>query len=110
MKKIVKLIFIICISVVILPITGCGTKKNESAQISIVTTNFPSYDFARAVGKNNVDITMLLKPGSESHSYDPTIQDIAKIEACNLFIYTGGESDEWVHDILDSIDTSRLFV
>ena len=51
---------------------------------------------------------MLLKPGEESHSYEPTPQDIIAIQNCDLFIYVGGENDEWVEDILSSMDTGRM--
>lgn len=43
---------------------------------------------------------MLLKPGEETHSYEPTPQDIIAIQNCDLFIYVGGENDAWVEDIL----------
>ena len=49
-----------------------------------------------------------MKPGEESHSYEPTPQDIIAIQNCDLFIYVGGENDEWVEDILSSMDTGRM--
>lgn len=51
---------------------------------------------------------MLLKPGEETHSYEPTPRDILKIQNCDLFIYVGGENDEWVEEILESIDTGKF--
>lgn len=75
-----------------------------SEKLSIVTTIFPSYDFARELCQNEANITMLLKPGQESHTYEPTAQDILAIEQCDLFIYVGGENDKWVEDILESFD------
>ena len=77
-------------------------------RLSVVTTIFPCYDFTRAVAKDGAEITMLLRPGSESHSFEPTPQDIIKIGNCDVFVYVGGESDEWVEGILESIDTSRM--
>ena len=71
--------------------------------ISIVTTIFPEYDWVKnIVGENpaNAEITMLLDNGVDLHSYQPTAQDIMKISTCDLFIYVGGESDEWVEDAL----------
>ncbi len=81
-----------------------NTKKasSDTTEISIVATNFPAYDFARAVvGAENV--TMLVPAGSDIHSYEPTVADIVKIASADLFIYTGGESDEWVENILNSV-------
>lgn len=98
--------------------TGCTTTsidrgKNVSNKLSIVTTIFPQYDFTRQIAGDQAEVTMLLKPGTESHSYEPTPQDIQTIENCDLLIYTGGENDVWVDDILQTMgerkpDTLRL--
>jgi zinc transport system substrate-binding protein len=85
----------------------CGRAEGK---ISVVTTNFPCYDFARAVAGDDANIVMLLRPGSESHSFEPTPQDILRIQNCGVFVYVGGESDEWVEGILESIDTSKIKV
>jgi len=74
----------------------------EEKTISVVTTIFPEYDWVRAiVGDNdNVEITMLLDDGVDLHNYQPTAEDIMKIATCDVFVYVGGESDEWVEDAL----------
>ncbi|GBR74510.1 zinc transport system substrate-binding protein [Candidatus Termititenax aidoneus] len=106
MKKLLFLAALIFAAALI----GCA--PNSAAQsdgkINIVTTIFPQYDFARQVAGDRAKITMLLKPGAESHSYEPSPQDILKIKNSAVFIYTGGESDEWVKKILASLDTSQL--
>lgn len=89
---------------------GCSLKKEKSDSISIVTTSFPPYDFARAVAGNTADITMLLNTGAEAHSYEPTPLDIAKIQSCDVFVCIGGEDEVWVDKILYSIDTSEITV
>jgi len=104
MKKIISVI--LCMAAVLAVCCSCGkteTKKDDG-KLNVVTTIFPPYDFAKNAGGEYVNVSMLLKPGMESHSYDPTPQDIIKIQECDLFIYTGGESDEWVKDILESSD------
>ncbi len=58
----------------------------------------------RQVAGDNVSLKMLLKPGAEAHTYEPTPQDIIDIQSCDLFIYVGGESDAWVEEILSSMD------
>lgn len=78
----------------------------SDGKISVVTTIFPQYDFARQIGGDNINVTMLLKPGAESHTYEPTPMDIIKIKNCDLFIYNGGEGDVWIDTILESLDTS----
>lgn len=89
--------------------TGCGEYKADSSdRLSVVTTCFPPYDFARAVMGDTADITMLLCPGAEAHSYEPAPLDIAKIQNCDVFVYLGGEGEVWVDRILDSVDTSDM--
>lgn len=94
-------------------LTGCGTEqkakqetvenKTKDQKISVVTTIFPQYDFVRQIAGDSVDLKMLLKPGEETHSYEPTPQDIIAIQNSDLFIYVGGENDSWVEDILESM-------
>lgn len=84
-------------------------KKNEK-RLSIVCSNFPEYDFARQIAGDKADITMLLKPGAESHTYEPTPEDIITIQNSDMFVYVGGDSDEWVADVLSSMDQSKMTV
>lgn len=97
-------------------LTGCGmsgqqTEQNggkeqnkvENEKISVVATIFPQYDFVRQIAGDDVELKMLLKPGEETHSYEPTPQDIIAIQNSDLFIYVGGENDAWVEDILESM-------
>jgi len=81
-----------------------STKGAVDSKISIVTTTFPSYDFARAVAGDDADIEMLIKPGAEVHSFEPTPADIITIENADLFIYIGGESEVWVEELLESAE------
>ncbi len=100
---------ILCVMMAVMLITvcfcSCSSTENtdkKSGKLSIVTTIFPPYDFARQVAGDKAELTMLLKPGTESHNYDPTPQDIIKIQNADMFIYVGGESDKWVEDMLAS--------
>lgn len=77
----------------------------EAAPLSIIAVNFPAFDFARSLTGETADVRLLLPPGSESHSYEPTPQDIIAIQNCDLFLYTGGESDSWIEAILLSMGT-----
>lgn len=90
-----------------------GAHAADSDTLSIVTTIFPQYDFTRQIAGDRAKVSMLLKPGAESHSYEPSPQDIKAIQGCDLFLYTGGENDVWVEDVLHSMgdqkpDTLRL--
>ena len=82
---------------------GKEQNKVENKKISVVATIFPQYDFVRQIAGENVELKMLLKPGEETHSYEPTPQDIIAIQNSDLFIYVGGENDAWVEDILESM-------
>lgn len=91
-------------------LAACGNKNEEyvdDGKIQIVTTVFPAYDFAREIGGDRASVTLLIPPGSEIHSYEPTPQDIIKIQNCDLFIYNGGESDKWVEGVLESLSGER---
>ncbi len=103
-KRFVALILAVLCAV--LCFTACTDNKDEKSdgKLKVVTTIFPPYDFAKQIGGEYVDVSMLLKPGMESHNFDPTPQDIIKIQDADMFIYVGGESDEWVKDILESGD------
>ena len=71
--------------------------------LSIVTANFPCYDLARALTGGLAEVQMLLPPGSESHSYEPSPRDMIAIQNADLFVYTGGESDHWIETLLESL-------
>ena len=73
-------------------------------RLKVVATNFPCYDFARQVCGDGAEVTMLLKPGTEAHAYDPTPADILAMGNADLFVYIGGESDAWADGILASFD------
>lgn len=97
---------VLCAFFVISSLMGCGrpSQVDKEPKLKIVTTIFPQYDFARQIAGGNAELTMLLKPGAESHSYEPSPQDIKTIQNSDIFIYTGGENDVWIEDILSSLD------
>ena len=90
---------------------GCGTAmpmSKNSKKMNVVATIFPAYDWAKNVAGDNADITLLLDSGVDLHNYQPTAQDILKITQADVFIYVGGESDEWVEDVLRTADNKNL--
>ncbi|MDR0884851.1 MAG: metal ABC transporter substrate-binding protein [Clostridiales Family XIII bacterium] len=115
MKRFLSFIFtVLMLTMLTTLMVGCGqsskaeTDTKSDPKISIVATVFPPYDFAREIVGDQAEVTMLLPPASESHSFEPTPQDIIKIQNCDVFIYVGGESDEWVNNVLASMDTSKM--
>lgn len=106
MKKILSVIIVSAVLCALL--AGCGAElgpeqEQEDGRLSVVATVFAPYDFARQLVGERGEVTLLLPPGSESHSYEPTPKDIIGIQNCDLFIYVGGESDAWVADVLESV-------
>ncbi|MEI7579914.1 MAG: zinc ABC transporter substrate-binding protein [bacterium] len=89
---------------------GNASKKNESSQLQVVTTLFPLYDFVREVGGDKVNVTLLLPPGVEAHSYEPMPSDIVTINNSDLLIYTGKFMEPWVVDLNSGIGNSKLLL
>lgn len=85
-------------------ITACTApaEKADGGKLQIVTTLFPYYDFARAIAQDRADVTLLLSPGREAHSFEPTPLDAATISEADVFLYNGGEGEYWVESMLDA--------
>lgn len=87
---------------------GCSKKSDSlNGKINIIAASFPCYDAARAVAgdflnDNTIALKLLIKPGMEIHSFDPTPQDLIALKKCDIFIYTGGESDEWIEKLIEN--------
>ena len=106
-----KIIAVIAAAALGVSLCGCTSpeKSESSGKLKVIATIFPAYDFARQVFGDTADVKMLLKPGQESHSYDPSAKDIVEISGCDLFVYNGGESDQWVESVLKSVPEVETF-
>ena len=108
MKKTISLLLALLI---LLSLCACSTDYNNSRnKLNVVCVLFAEYDFASHISGCTADVKMLLPPGSESHSYDPTPQDIIAIKNADIFICGGGESEEWTKTVLDSVDSEKISV
>ena len=114
-----KKIILIIIAIAIVAFAGFfmfrGRENSnvDSKKIKVVSSNFTSYDFLRAIiGDNeNIELTFLLGPGKDAHSYDPTAQDLIKIQNADLFIYIGGEMEKWSDKVLGALgDTESKII
>lgn len=115
MKKLFSAVLVLALVLGLL--AGCGTAPAKEAatapKLHIVTTIFPIYDWVMNVlGEQaaNAEVTMLLDNGVDLHSYQPTADDIVRISTCDMFIYVGGESDEWVEDALQEATNKNMVV
>ena len=104
-----KLIVFSLILASLLFAAACAKKNGAPAEggLSVVTTIFPPYDFARNIAGDRARITMLLKPGAEFHSWEPSPRDIIDIQNCDVFIYVGGESETWARRVLESLEPGK---
>ena len=113
MSSLAILLGILSISI---PLAGvrtaeAGTTEDSGKKLKIVTTIFPEYDWTRAVlgdREADVDLTMLLDNGTDLHSFQPAVKDIMKVSSCDLLIYVGGESDQWIEDALESAQNKDM--
>lgn len=118
MKKIIMLLLVVLL--VAMPVIGCSDNKelaevetSDNGKLKVVATIFPAYDWVREVAGDKAELTLLQSQGVDLHSYQPTVQDMAKISDCDLFIYVGGVSDSWVEEAIqnaknESIQTLNL--
>lgn len=120
MKKLISLF--LCLVLMLGVLAGCGktpaannndNKDTDGKKLSIVATIFPAYDWVRQIlgeRADSVELTLLLDNGADLHSYQPTADDMVKIANCDMFIYVGGESDEWVDDALANAANKNMAV
>jgi ABC-type Zn uptake system ZnuABC Zn-binding protein ZnuA len=90
--------------------TTYAISQNTSEKLKVVTTLFPTYDFAKQIGKDKVDVTLLLPPGVESHAFEPRPKDIVKINKADVFVYTGKYMEPWAEDFLDGASGAKLAI
>ena len=101
MKRIITLFLTLALT---LSLAACAApdEKADDGRLQIVATLFPYYDFARAIAGGRADVTLLLSPGREAHSFEPTPLDAVTISEANVFLYNGGEGEYWVEEMLDA--------
>lgn len=110
--KLLKIVFILitCLTVIGL---SCAKKEKEqpiTKKLIVVTTLFPLYDFAKNIGGQYADVSLLLPPGVESHGFEPKPEDFIRINKAGVFIYTGKNMEPWAEKLLKGIDNKSLAV
>ena len=120
MKKVI--IILLSLALIAGMLAACGKPNNETTTLpaapaaekhSVVTTIFPVYDWVRALLGSRAadyDLTMLLDSGVDLHNYQPSAADIVKIASCDVFIFVGGESDDWTQDVLAQSENKDMIV
>ena len=87
---------------VVLGLCGCTPVEEDSGKLSVVCSLFPYYDFVRVIGGEWVEPRLLVAAGREAHSFEPTPMDVIRVSRADVFVYNGGEGEQWVDEILDS--------
>ena len=90
----------LCLCLILCGCTAEPEQTHDKSKLQIVCTSFPAYDFAREIAADEAELTLLIKPGSEVHSYEPTPKDMIRIQESDLFICNGGESEQWVKTLI----------
>lgn len=106
---VIALIAIIGIGIALAVVNKKSIGEKNNNKIQVVASNFASYDFLKQIigDSDNINLTFLLGPGKDAHSYDPTAQDIITIQNADLFVYVGGGMEKWAPKVLESLDTSK---
>ena len=109
-----RLLICLMLLALCLSMTACGgvAERPDNGKITIVATIFPEYDWLRnlTAGSDNIELQLLIDKGVDLHSYQPDVNDIVAISACDVFVYTGGSSDVWVEDVIETAMNPDLVV
>lgn len=107
-----KLLAMITAAATIFSLCACssesGYSNSDSGKLKIISTVFPPYDLARQISGDNAEISILLPPGSEIHNYEPSAKDMIAIRNCDIFLYIGGENEQWAEKLINSNDTKNI--
>lgn len=107
-----KLLAVITAAATVLSLCACSSESDysssDSGKLKIISTVFPPYDLARQIAGDNAEISILLPPGSEIHNYEPSAKDMIAIRNCDIFLYIGGENEQWAEKLINSNDTENV--
>lgn len=102
MKK--RILALLLAAAVALPLCACAPagEEAEDGRLQVVCSLFPYYDFVREIGGAYVSPRLLVAAGREAHSFEPTPMDVIRVSRADVFVYNGGEGEQWVDEILSS--------
>lgn len=107
-----KLLAVITAAATVFSLCACSSESSysnsDSGKLKIISTVFPPYDLARQIAGDNAEISILLPPGSEIHNYEPSAKDMIAIRNCDIFLYIGGENEQWAEKLINSNDTKNV--
>lgn len=119
MKKINKLILLLV--VLSIGLVGCkntknnneslnntATSENKNEKIKVYASIYPLYDFAKNIGKDKIDLNLLIPNGQEPHDFEPDNSDIKNLESADVFIYNGAGLESWSEKTIKSLNNKNL--
>ena len=97
-------------------LSGCsvaGTNQEaapdrKDGKVKVAATLFPYYDFARQVGGDYVDVSLIVPAGMDTHSFEPTASDLIRMGNADLLLYNGGENEQWVGQVIEAATDQKL--
>ena len=87
---------------------GATQEANDRPPLQVVTTTFPQFDFLRQIAGDTIELTMLLSPGAESHSFEPTVRDMIAIYQADFFVYVCRQAEHWVGPTLHALEREDM--
>ena len=102
---------LLAIFVLSMAITGCKkgqTDKKENGKLKVTASFYTMYDFAKKIGGDKVEVVDMVPAGTEPHDWEPSTKDLIELEKSDVFIYNGAGMEQWVDDVLESLDTDEL--
>ena len=108
-KKILSIL--ICASLICLCLMGCTgntAKKKDNGKLKVMASFYIMYDFAKKIGGDKVEVTNMVPAGTEPHDWEPSTKDLIELEKSDVFLYNGAGMEQWVDDVLESLDTEEL--
>lgn len=118
-RKCGKCLSFVCLALILGAgiLSGCknsggssAESKEEQKKLKVVTTLFPYYDFTRQVAGEEVELSMVVPAGMDSHSFEPTPADILTIQEADVLICNGGALEHWLTEVLEAIDTDSITI
>jgi zinc transport system substrate-binding protein len=93
-------------------LSGCtnNIQTDSEGKILVMTTIFPIYEFAKETGKDKINVTMLLPPGAEPHTFEPRPSDIQKMNNAHIFVYVGPALEQWAHNLIEGTENEEVIV
>jgi len=87
---------------------AAGTARPAGEKLKIIATVLPLAEFARDIAGDRGEVSLLLPPGADVHTWQPRIGDIRKLEAASLLLSVGQGLEPWLESLVKGTDAGKL--